>query len=540
MKRFTNLKSFDIKRLNRWMNGKNGHLKPNLVFATALLTYIILAILLFNYYQYIITSDGVSYISIAQEYALGDFPDAINGYWSPLFSWLLSPFLLVGTTKMYLVHSGRILSLIIGFFTLIGIKFLISKFITNENVKSIAIFAMVPIVLYFALYIITPDLLITCILLFYFGLIFDPKYSFRLRNGFACGFLGALAYFSKTFAFVFFIVHFIIFNLFFYFKAVDNEKKKKVKKNLILGLTVFLALSGIWIGLITDKYDKFTIGTSGTYNQAFVGPESNGHPMNGLIVPPNKNAVSGWEDPSYFKIKPWNPMGSVKSIIFELNIIWNNIIKTSMKFLSFSILSLLILLIALIFVLKYKKDEDSKRKLMYLLITIFIYSGGYCLIFVDTRYLWIISILIFLLGVYLFEVLYKNGLIKSKIRNILLLLLILSFLIMPVTELINNMNVDENVHSISYNLKYDYNVHGNLASKNEWVLSLVLTYYLDGKYYGQTRNDSNLNELETELKNDNIDYYLVWGNSNQTDLPYKEITGGKIAILKVYSLKNNI
>ena len=108
---------------------------------------------------------------------------------------------------------------------------------------------------------------------------------------------------------------------------------------------------------------------------------------------------------------------------------------------------------------------------------------------------------------------------------------------MPVTELNDNVNVDENIHNISYNLKYDYNVHGNLASKNEWVLSLVLTYYLDGKYYGQTKNDSNLNELETELKNNNIDYYLVWGKSNQTNLPYQEITGGKIDILKVYSYK---
>jgi hypothetical protein len=540
MKRLPSLKLFDIKRLNRLFKTKNGHLKPNLVFATALLSYIILAILLFKYYQYIITTDGVSYISIANEYAIGDFSDAINGYWSPLFSWLLAPFLSFGTTKMYLIHSGRILSLIIGFFTLIGVKFLFSKFITNKNIKNIAIFSMVPVVLYFALYLITPDLLIACVLLFYFGLIFDPKYSFHLRNGFACGFLGALAYFSKTFAFVFFIFHFIIFNIFFYFKAVDDEKKKKVKRNLILGLTVFLALSGIWIGLISDKYDKVTIGTSGTYNQAFVGPDSQGHPLNGLIVPPNKNAVSGWEDPSYFNIKPWNPLGSIKSIIFELNIIWNNIIKTSTKFLSFSILSLFILLAALIFVLKYKKDEVSKRNLMYLLVTIFIYSGGYCLIFVDTRYLWVISILIFLLGVYLFEVLFKNGLIKSKIRNILLILLILSTFIMPVTELNDNINVDENIHNISYDLQYNYHVHGNLASKNEWVLSLILTYYLDGKYYGQTKNDSNLNELETELKNNNIDYYLVWGKSNQTDLPYQEITGGKIDILKVYYIKNKI
>ncbi len=196
MKRLPNLKLFDIKRLNRLFKTKNGQLKPNLVFATALLSYIILAILLFKYYQYIITTDGVSYISIAHEYAIGDFSDAINGYWSPLFSWLLAPFLSFGTTKMYLIHSGRILSLIIGFFTLIGVKFLFSKFITNENIKNIAIFTMVPVVLYFALYLITPDLLIACILLFYFGLIFDPKYSFQFAKWFCMWIFRGLSLFQ--------------------------------------------------------------------------------------------------------------------------------------------------------------------------------------------------------------------------------------------------------------------------------------------------------------------------------------------------------
>jgi len=260
--------------------------------------------MLFKYYQYIITSDSISYISIAQKYAIGDVSNAINGYWGPLISWLLIPFSLFGSTKMYLVHSAKILNLIIGFFTLIGVKFLFSKFLSDEKLTNIILFALIPSVLYFAFYKFTPDLLIVCILLFYLGVLFDPKYSFRLQNGFACGVLGALAYFSKSYAFVFFICHFIIFNIFFYFHEIDNEKRNKVKKNFILGLTVFLALSGIWIGLISDKYDKITIGTSGTYNQAVLGPESEGHPplYQGLFEPPNKSAISAWEDPSYFKI----------------------------------------------------------------------------------------------------------------------------------------------------------------------------------------------------------------------------------------------
>jgi hypothetical protein len=540
MKKVPGLKSLDLNQFKRLIYRIDIHLKHNLFFILALTIYTILAISLFNYYQYIVTVDGISYISIAQNYVIGDVSNAINGYWSPLFSWLLTPFLLFGSTKIYIIHSARILSLIISFFTLFGIKFLFSKFITDEKINNISIFVMIPTVLYFAFYLNTPDLLLVCILLFYLGLIFDPKYSFQLRNGFACGFLGALAYFSKSYAFIFFICHFIIFNIFFYFNELDYAKKNKVKKNLILGLTVFLALSGIWIGLISDKYGEITIGTSGTYNQGLVGPESSGHPplYQGLIKPPNENAVSAWEDPSYFEIKSWNPLESVNSFIFELNLIWYNIMKTANIFLSFSFLSILILLTTIFFI-KSQKDTALKRHLTYLFVTIFIYTAGYCLILVESRYLWIISILIFLLALCLFELLYKNDIIKIRIRNLLLVILIASFIIMPINGLIDSVDIDKNIHYSSNTLKECYNVHGNLASNDDWMISLILTYYLNGTYYGITKNTYNLNELETELQDNNIDYYLVWG-TNQTNLPYNEITNGKIDHLKVYQIKNPV
>lgn len=540
MKRLSDIKSSIFTPIKRSLKN-NGFLGNNLIFFMALILYSISALLLFNYYQYIIFSDGLSYISIAQEYSITSFSNAINGYWSPLFSWMLVPFLFFGSTKMYIIHSAKILSLIIGFFTLIGIRYLFSKFI-SRNLSNISVLVMIPTVLYIAFYLITPDLLIVCLILFYFGIIFDPKYSSKLHNGLACGFIGALAYFSKTFAFVFFILHFILFNTIFYFKDFDHEKKNRIKKNLLLGLTVFFVLSGIWVVLISDKYHEITIGTSGTYNQDIIGPSSQGHPplYQGLIAPPNKYALSSWEDPTYFKIDSWSPLSSLKNFIFELNIIWNNIIKTGYILLGFSVLSLLILAGTLIFILKYKKDEVSRRKLLYLLITVVIYSGGYCLIFVESRYLLIISILILLMGIYLIEASYKNDLFNLNIRNLLLLFLILSFVILPISELDDSVNVGKTYHDLGYNIKYNYSVNGNVASNDQWYVSLILTYYLNDKYYGQTKKNISLNDLETELKSNNIDYYFEWGSSNQTDLPYKEITGGKLPYhLKIYSVKEN-
>ncbi len=538
MKKLSDIKSFVFTPIKRSIKN-NRLLNTNSIFFTSLIVYTISAILLFNYYQYIISSDGLSYISISQEYVIPSFSNAINGYWSPLFSWMLTPFLFFGSTNMYIIHSAKILSLIIGFITLIGVKFLFSKFISRD-LSNISVLIMIPIVLYFAFYLITPDLLLICLILFYLGIIFDPNYSFQLRNGLVCGFIGTLAYLSKTFAFIFFILHFIIFNTLFYFNELDYERKKRIKKNLLLGLTVFLVLSGIWVVLISDKYHELTIGTSGTYNQNLVGQESHGHPplYQGLIAPPNNYALSSWEDPTYFKMNSWNPLDSIKSFIFEFNIIWNNIIKTGYILLEFSVLSLLILVVTMIFIFKYKKDKVSRRKLMYLLITILIYSGGYCLIYVESRYLLIISILILLMGLYLIETSYKNEFFNQNIKNLLLIFLIISFLIMPFNELNNNINVGKTYHDLGYDLKDNYSIHGNIASNDQWYVSLILAYYLNDKYYGQTQKETSLNDLKTELKNNNIDYYFEWGSSNQTDLPYNEITGGKLPFhLKIYSVK---
>src|SRR5688500_8383328 len=39
--------------------------------------------------RYPIDADGVSYLDIADAYMRGDWRNAINAYWSPLYSWIL-------------------------------------------------------------------------------------------------------------------------------------------------------------------------------------------------------------------------------------------------------------------------------------------------------------------------------------------------------------------------------------------------------------------------------------------------------------------
>ena len=87
-----------------------------------LIIYLILGIILFRYYQYQINNDGIGYINTAHSYMSGNVYGSISDYWGPLLSWLLIPFLLFGHTPLAALQSTKLLSIIIGFFTIIGIR----------------------------------------------------------------------------------------------------------------------------------------------------------------------------------------------------------------------------------------------------------------------------------------------------------------------------------------------------------------------------------------------------------------------------------
>ncbi len=69
-----------------------------------------------------------------------------------------------------------------------------------------------------------------------------------------------------------------------------------------------------------------------------------------------------------------------------------------------------------------------------------IYVGVYCLVIPEWRYLWFIFILLMVSGFFMVDRLYKNQFFNLNIRNILIVLLICSFVIQPTLEAISYAN----------------------------------------------------------------------------------------------------
>lgn len=524
--------------------------KKEKTFFTVILIYLVLGtIFIFKYSQYQINPDGTAYISIARKYLQADFSSAINAYWGPLYSWLLTPFLFIGLEPLLGV---KILSLLIGSFVFYGIRLLSDCFEIKKNIKTVILFSLIPTLLVFSFSFITPDLLVVCLLLYYFCLIFSSNYQLNFSNGLLAGLIGTLAYLTKSYNFYFFLGHFVVFNLLHYLVNRNKQAKIKIVKNLFLGLLTFIIFSGLWIYLISQKYQKITIGTSGQFNLALIGPESAGAPMHyqGFLKPPNQTAISAWEDPSYFKMVNWNPLASVGSIKIELNRLYWNFYMLVSIFQSFSIFSLTIIFGYLLFLWRSLKGFLIKDvQLLYPILSILIYSLGYVIIYVDPRYLWIDYFLLLLMGSHLLSRLFGSRFFESRLNNkdsrvkklICLIIFTLSFIpIMSLIKLPKDAISGKPIFSLSQILKEKYHLQGKMASNKNWDTSLYLAYYLGNQYYGEAKKNLNSYSLTKELKKDQINYYLFWEDENRSLSPlsdYTEITKGKITGLEIYQLK---
>jgi hypothetical protein len=146
------------------------------------------------------------------------------------------------------------------------------------------------------------------------------------------------------------------------------------------------------------------------------------------------------------------------------------------------------------------------------------------------------------------ELLQNNFMKNNRMKSILILLFILSFVISPVKASIetdrNNMNREMYIFGKELSERYD--IQGNIASNRQQVLTSThdswhktfrLAYWLKSRYYGQAREHISDRDLERELKMNKIDYYFFWGDPDRAPQflnKFTEITKGEIPGLKIF------
>jgi hypothetical protein len=498
--------------------------------------YGVIALTLFQHYQYKLYPDTISYISIAHKYLNGDVANAVNGYWAPLLSWAMLPFLSIGFDSL---ESIKLVSILAGVATIVSASRLFTCFGVAAEIRRLMLLTLIFPVLYFSMSMATPDLLVAALLTAYFALIFRDDYANSKMRGVWCGLLGGLAYLAKHYALPFFIIHFTVLNVWHYKR---NQSSRTVLLNACTGLLTCVLLALPWAGALSAKYGMATIGTSGARTYAYAGPHSRGDTLGpqGLVAPPNPTATSAWEDPSYDMLERWSPFESREHLVHQLSMLTRNVREVLTYVLIFSPLSMVILIA---YVALGVRNSDL-GKWAVPLFTMALYTAGYVGIWVEERYFWPLCLFLMMMaGVWLTSMTGAGRLGKSA-RYALAGVCLGSFTVLPVLNLARDFDSGKELHDLGVDLRDRYGVSGNIASHNQYRTPLYLSYYIGGHFFGTS--DRKLSETRTEelILNNNIDFYFVWAADRHNHVPgflskYREITGGDMRGLLVYKIKEN-
>lgn len=347
----------------------------------ALSIYLICGWIVFFGFQYELNPDGISYFSIAEKYASGDWQNAINGLWSPMLSWLLAPFAALG---LPLPLTFKCLNLLIGANVVMRMEKLCAHYLSDAKVQQWVMGGVAIQTSFFALCITTPDLLSFMWALWYFE---GHVKGYFYQNPLLAGLLGAMMYFSKAYFFFFFLLHQLL---------LLGIMRTLSPMQFLQRTLPFMLLSGLWIGCLSLKYETFTISTAARYNRQYIFDNKTNYWIGAFTPPPNKTAYFAWEDiVQVYPLKENQAMTWQQKGVFQVKRSTRNVLSLCKRLLYFHPLLIVALLIVAGRYIHKKSwiPTNFPQKWRELLLFSVLYCLGYTYFFWEDRYLWILILL---------------------------------------------------------------------------------------------------------------------------------------------------
>ncbi len=510
--------------------------KSDKQFLIVLISFIIVSICFLPFFQYHINPDGISYLRISRYYAAGNFRTAVNGYWSPLISWLLS---ILYKTGLKNLMAFRLLNICIACFVLKEVDVFIRKF-CSDIPRSFQLFMLVSCaseLLIFHFNTITPDLLVLYLLFFLLNIFLSDEI---FQRPYQIGFIGALLYFAKAYSFYFFIV-FIIFCAIQ--KIYGKQFGRQHLWQLFRLVATFTFLCSCWILIMHWKYDKWMISSASEYTFAILDkngvmhhPFDEQHVLNPL---PYAGAYFSWEDiPSVYKQFPSDQIFH-KSIFTYIGFGFLNIKKIGlMLFDKYSFLFIALIFAAILCVWRRKNLVIffQWKPLYRVVIFVGLYVSGYLLLVFEPRYIWILLLISTILLFRLVYILSQD--LKENNRNLIGASVIIPFALTTILYLITRINVDKDDYLLAKKIKEIIPAESNIAtyqSKDLWNH----LFMSDLHNYGGIASYENGELLLNDLNKYKIGYIILLSPEYYQKLPealkiafglsYKD---GKILVLK--------
>ena len=264
--------------------------------------------------------DGVAYMRIASYYAAGRMDLAISGYWGPLLSWLLVPWLKAGVTA---VVAARIVMALSAVYFLWASWRVFVRLGLHGKPLNWALWSVAAVSVPWSVENITPDLLLGALLGHAVSDMTTARWLERPAAPWQNGLWWGLAYLAKGVAFP--VVLLVCAGMGALWWSERPGSRAALTRGLLFTLLGFSLLAAPWAAILSAKYGQFTFSTSGRLNHAMVGPSDvrRFYPLDIGFHRPEPGRVTFWEDPQV-PYPDWSPFASLGNAFHQLRIVAKN------------------------------------------------------------------------------------------------------------------------------------------------------------------------------------------------------------------------
>lgn len=482
--------------------------------------YLAAAALVFSSYLYVLNNDGVAYISIASQYARGLLYQPVNAYWAPAYSWLVAAGIRLGFEGLV---TAKIINVLSGLGLLLAMHRLRKLLPVNRSIWMLTMSVAAALALYYAMVLVTPDLLLAALIVWYIGALLRYSHHSSLPAAAAIGACIGVAYLIKAVALPVLVAHVVLWEAGKTVLAKHGSPAAALRRLVVMG-AVCAVIAGPWVGVISAKMGHFTIGENAGFVHAALNPlmlQEQPMYVRGLLPPPNPDAVSMWDDPTQTPVTDWKPWDSLPRFIDQMKIVY----FTAEMFINLVLHPLLLLwaLLCAAAVLCIPAGQDARlqsfARAMTLLVALFL--GVYLPLVIEERYFWSMSFLSLALAATLLTLLFQHWRAPRPARGMIAALLVCSFLAMPAWRMVFWYDDGRTLKNIALTLDERYELRGKRLADDNWKNGLRVAFYTGAAFFGKPKAGDDA-QTEAELLANDIDIYLTTDNRPRFFRSYRE------------------
>ena len=487
------------------------------------------------WFQHQLNPDATSYFTIAKKYADGDLRHAINGYWGPLYSWLLVPFVWLGAN---LIVAAKMINVAAAAIILISVYFFLKSQNVRPTIANVICLISAPILFSWAtIDTITPDMLFALwTWLFSITLLLFLRTP-TARRAMLLGLTGALMYFTKSIGLPLFVCVLLIAAAYQWYRI-----RPSINSILKLYSPVFITLACLvlpFIALISLKYGHPTISTAAAYNFSIVGPDLQWHQAlgSGVYNPPNSTAISPWEDPTAMTayLPAWSPFESRDHFkYYFISIIGKNLV-TFVE--SLYIFGPIVVGGMLVYILGMFGSSSRKQFGVFTAISATLIMA-YTSLALEGRYIWVVAVFAAVsIGIFTQRLYERKVITHQQVVLAGVLIFALSSVHLGV-NLNNSKNIDKPTYQAAVALKKYIPIGSHIATDD--FNSAIFACWNDGYICHGTLSPPTGDQTAylQSLRTAGISYYVVYG-ANDTQKQFTDAyavripTNIKVVIYKI-------